>query len=144
MKFEFYQLDKVDQKHLEFAVISAIYKGKWVYVRHKDRTTWETAGGHRERGESIRAAQRELFEETGCIDVELIPIYDYSLDDAVGKKYGRLYLGVIKEFAELPVSEIDEIRLFEDLPGNLTYPDIQPNLLKKAMAFFKDMNKTFK
>lgn len=35
MKLEFYQLDKVDHKQIEFAVISAIYKGKWVYVRHK-------------------------------------------------------------------------------------------------------------
>ena len=59
MKLDFYQLDIVDQRQLKFAVISAIYKGKWVYVRHKDRTTWEIAGGHREFGETWRERPKE-------------------------------------------------------------------------------------
>ncbi|MGD6855896.1 NUDIX hydrolase [Bacillus infantis] len=138
MKLEFYQLDKVDHKMIEFAVISAIYKGKWVYVRHKDRTTWEIAGGHREFGENMEeTAQRELFEETGCIDGKLIPICDYSLGDTAVKKYGRLYLGVIRELGQLPASEIDEIKLFVELPVNLTYPEIQPKLFEKTLAFIK-------
>ncbi|WP_336989767.1 NUDIX domain-containing protein [Bacillus infantis] len=138
MKLDFYQLDIVDQRQLKFAVISAIYKGKWVYVRHKDRTTWEIAGGHREFGENMEGtAQRELCEETGCIDGELIPICDYSLGYTAVKKYGRLYLGVIRELGQLPASEIDEIKLFEDLPVNLTYPEIQPKLFEKTLAFIK-------
>ncbi|GIN87902.1 hypothetical protein J6TS2_42880 [Heyndrickxia sporothermodurans] len=52
MKIDFFHLDSVNETEFDFAVISAIYKGKWVYVRHKERQTWETAGGHREQGET--------------------------------------------------------------------------------------------
>ncbi|MCH7321597.1 NUDIX domain-containing protein [Solibacillus sp. MA9] len=139
MKLAFYYLDFVNETKLEFAVISAIYKGKWVYVRHKDRETWEIAGGHREQGETIEeAAKRELFEETGCIDVDLIPICDYSMDDSVTKNFGRLYFGRIKEICQLPVSEIAEIKLFDSLPDNLTYSEIQPKLYEKTLAFIQD------
>jgi 8-oxo-dGTP diphosphatase len=78
-----------------------------------------------------------LFEETGCIDGELMPICDYSLGDTAVRKYGRLDIGVIKELGLLPDSEIVEIKLFEDLPVNLTYPEIQPKLFEKTMALKK-------
>jgi len=47
-----------------FTVIFARY-GKagsgWLYARHKDRDTWETAGGHIEKGETpLDCAKREL------------------------------------------------------------------------------------
>jgi 8-oxo-dGTP diphosphatase len=63
MKIEFYNIGSVNDKELKFAVISAIYKDKWVYVKQK---AWEIPGGHRESGETIdETAKRELFEETG-------------------------------------------------------------------------------
>ena len=138
MKHEFYDLDSVNENN-KIAVISANYKGKWVYVRHKERTTWEIAGGHRELGETIEeTAKRELFEETGCTDADLIPICDYSMDDSVTKTFGRLYFGRIKEIGQLPVSEIAEIILFDSLPDNLTYSEIQPKLYEKTLAFIQD------
>lgn len=138
MKHEFYDLDSVNENN-KIAVISANYKGKWVYVRHKERTTWEIAGGHRELGETIEeTAKRELFEETGCTDADLIPICDYSMDDSVTKTFGRLYFGRIKEIGHLPVSEIAEIILFDSLPDNLTYSEIQPKLYEKTLAFIQD------
>ncbi|MHC0038793.1 NUDIX hydrolase [Pseudoneobacillus sp. C159] len=139
MKIEFYNLDSVNETELEFAVISAFYKGKWVYVRQKGRKTWETPGGHREYGETIElTARRELFEETGCLDVDLTPICDYSMDDSDTKTFGRLYFGRIRDIGHLPVSEIDEIKLFESLPNHLTYSEIQPQLFEKTLAFVKD------
>lgn len=75
MKIEFTEIGQVDDKELKFAVICAFFKGKWIFVKHKKRDTWEIPGGHREIGEDINdAAKRELFEESGAIDFELTPI----------------------------------------------------------------------
>ena len=139
MKIEFYDLGLVSDKKLDFAVISAYYQGQWVYVRHFNRQTWEIPGGHREIGENIdETAKRELFEETGCKEIDLSPICDYSMDDSLNKVFGRLYFAKIKEFGQLPVSEIDEVKLFSSLPIYLTYPEIQPKLFEKTLAFIKD------
>jgi 8-oxo-dGTP diphosphatase len=139
MKIEFYNIGSVNDKELKFAVISAMYKDKWVYVKHKDRNTWEIPGGHRELGETIdETAKRELFEETGSRKVDLLPICDYSMNDSVHKIFGRLFLARIQEIGQLPVSEIDEVKLFENLPLSLTYLETQPKLFEKTLAFIKE------
>ena len=67
---------------LRFAVIVARYRGRWVMCRHIDRETYECPGGHRESGETVlEAARRELYEETGATDYELIPVSIYSVDN---------------------------------------------------------------
>ncbi|MGG2082538.1 NUDIX hydrolase [Lysinibacillus pakistanensis] len=139
MKIQFYDIGSVNEKDLKFAVISAMYKGKWLYVKHRERKSWEIPGGHREPGEQIiETAKRELFEETGCKIVDLIPIYDYSMDDSVSKVFGRLYFAKVKEIGQLPISEIDEVKLFDNLPNNLTYLEIQPKLFEKTLTFIED------
>ena len=51
----------------KYVVMFAQYQGKWLFCRHKQRTTIETAGGHIEPGETpLQAAKRELWEETGA------------------------------------------------------------------------------
>lgn len=136
MVLDFFEIDTIDDHELKFAVISASYQGKWVFVRHKERKSWEIPGGHREQGEFIiETAKREIFEETGAKVVELIAICDYSMDASFIKKFGRLYFAKIKEIGQLPESEIAEIKLFENLPTNLTYLEIQPQLFEKTMAF---------
>lgn len=138
MKIEFYNLGLVNDIELKFAVISAVYQGKWLYVKHKDRDSWEIPGGHREPGEMIdETAKRELFEETGCKDVDLVPICDYSMDASNNKIFGRLFLAKIKKIGQLPESEINEIKLFENLPLSLTYLEIQPKLFEKTIAFIE-------
>ena len=37
--------DEVDDALLKFAVIAARSEGKWVFCRHKERTTLEIPGG---------------------------------------------------------------------------------------------------
>jgi 8-oxo-dGTP diphosphatase len=118
---QFYDIGLVNDIELTFAVISTIYQGKWIYVRHRERMSWEIQGGHRESGELINeTAKRELFEETGCKEVDLVPICDYSRDDSVIKTFGRLHFAKVKEIGQLPISEIDEVKLFDKLPNNLT------------------------
>ena len=81
MRVEFSDIGQVDDKELKFAVISASFQGKWLFVKHKQRDTWEIPGGHREFGEDINdTAKRELFEESGAIDFDIKPICDYLCD----------------------------------------------------------------
>lgn len=136
MLIKFY--DKVEDELLKFAVIFSRYQGKWVYCRHKERSTYEVPGGHRELDESIEmAARRELYEESGAVEYDIKPVCVYSVegktrvDQSGEESFGMLFYADIIRFEELPGYEIEEVRLFEDLPGELTYPLIQPILLKK-------------
>lgn len=63
-KINFYELNTVENIQLKFAIIVSRYKEKWVFVKHKERLTWEIPGGHREENENINlTASRELIEE---------------------------------------------------------------------------------
>ena len=125
--------DEVDDALLKFAVIAARSEGKWVFCRHKERTTLEIPGGHREPGESVdQTAARELREETGAEVFSLRPVCVYSVvrDDAA-ESFGGLYVAEISSFGALH-SEIEEIFLLEEPPeGNWTYPEIQPKLVEE-------------
>lgn len=62
-----------------FVVIFANYQGKWVYSRHKQWGSFEHPGGHVEQGETaMEAARRELYEETGITDCDMMPLWDYE------------------------------------------------------------------
>ena len=61
-----YPLGKL--KKYKYVVVLSYYNGKILLSRHKDRSTWETQGGHIEENETpIEAAKRELFEESGAL-----------------------------------------------------------------------------
>jgi 8-oxo-dGTP diphosphatase len=117
-----------------YSVISAKYGGRWIFVRHQKRDTWEIAGGHIDQGEtSYDAARRELMEETGALrfDLECVATYSVTKDGNTG--YGRLFFAEVYELGDIPdISEIAEIILLDTIPGNLTYPDIQPFLFRRT------------
>lgn len=129
-KVSFYAPSEIEDELIKFAVIAARYKDKWVFCRHKKRTTWEIPGGHREQGEEIgEAARRELWEETGAADAEISAVSAYTVENNEGTGYGMLFFADIKKFEPIPsFSEIGETVLAETPPDNLTYPDIQPHL----------------
>lgn len=120
---------------LTYAVIAARFNGKWILVRHNERMTWEIPGGHIEESESPdEAARRELIEETGAEEFTLLCVATYSVEKKGYIGYGRLYFAEIIRLGKLSVnSEIIEIELMDDLPGNLTYSDIQPILFRKVL-----------
>lgn len=122
---------------LTYSVISAKFEGKWIFVRHNKRTTWEIAGGHIEDGEtSFEAAGRELMEETGALKFNLVCITTYSVTKERETGWGRLYFADVKELGPIPDnSEIAEIILLDRLPENPTHPDIQPHLFRKTLDF---------
>ncbi len=110
--------------NIQFVVIFTKYQDKWVYCWHKKRQSFEHPGGHVESGETpLQAAKRELYEETGITDCDMIPLWDYEQiwDDGVGKNNGRVYLALAHSLGELPKSEMGRVELFDSVPENYTY-----------------------
>lgn len=137
MAVNFYE--EVDDALLKFAVIIAKTDGKYVFCKHRLRDTLEVPGGHREPGEVILdTARRELHEETGAIDFDIVPVCVYSVtarDNFDGQEsFGMLYFAEIREFEQELHSEIEKIIITDELPTNWTYPDIQPRLMEEAWS----------
>ena len=137
MEVKFY--DTVDDALLKFAVIIARTDGKWVFCKHRERDTFEIPGGHREPGEAIDdTAVRELREETGAKDFAIKPVCAYSVtgknrvNDTGEEMYGMLYYADISGFEQELHSEMEKVSLFDALPEALTYPEIQPKLVREA------------
>lgn len=131
--------DNAEDDLLKFAVVACRYRGKWVFCKHRERDTWEIPGGHRESGENIEAtARRELYEETGAARFRLSPVCVYGVkEESGGETFGMLYFAEVQEFFALPDFEMERIGFFDAPPEALTYPDIQPALLKKAEETFR-------
>ncbi len=127
----------VSKEKLQYAVIMAKYNKKWILVRHEKRNTWEIPGGHIEQGEEpMKAASRELYEETGAkeFDLELVCTYSVNIDKGP-KSFGQLFYANVHELGELPDSEIEETKLADKVSGLLTYPDIQPLLADRVEEY---------
>jgi len=129
--------DAVEDSLLKYAVILARADGKWVFCKHRERTSLETPGGHREPGETVdETAARELREETGARVFRIQPVCVYSVvrDEPPDETFGGLYYAEITSFEDELHSEIEKIVLLDQPPqGNWTYPDIQPHLLEEAI-----------
>ena len=124
-------LDSFD--HYIYVVVLSRHQGKLLLSRHRARATWETQGGHIEPGETpAQAAARELFEESGATDFALTPLCDYIAGDETNASAGVVFVADIHTLAPLPQSEMAEVRLFDALPQNITYPGITPHLYAEA------------
>ena len=142
MKVSFYE--SVDDRLLKFAVIISRHCGKWVFCKHKERNSYEIPGGHREPNESIfETAMRELCEETGALEYEILPICVYSV---IGKNrvnqsgeevFGMLYYADIRTFESELHCEMESVHLFDELPSEWTYLRIQPLLIKEYQRRMK-------
>lgn len=111
-------------ERIEFVSVFTMYMGKWVYCWHRKRESFEHPGGHVEAGETpLQAAKRELYEETGITDCDMIPLWDYEYiwENNRGRNNGRVYLALAHSLGTLPESEMDKIELFDTVPENYTY-----------------------
>ena len=118
-------------KDPRFVVVLSHQEGKILLSRHRQRQTWETQGGHIEPGETPgQAARRELFEESGAAAFTLQPLFDYWVGDEATGAGGVVFAAQVDRLGPLPESEMAEIRAFDELPEDLTYPDITPHLFR--------------
>ena len=142
MKVNFYE--NIDDSLLKFAVIISKHNEKWVFCKHKNRNTYEVPGGHREKNETIlETAKRELKEETGALEFSISPICIYSVvgqnivNQSGEETYGMLFAADIQTFENELHSEMESIYLFDDLPSDWTYPQIQPILIEEYLRRVK-------
>ena len=140
MKEPVFLRNAYEESALKYAVVAARYEGKWIFCRHKDRTTWEIPGGHIEPGETpLEAAKRELFEESRIRDAEVYPVCDYWGFNPFRCSNGMVFLAVVQSIGERPESEMQEIGMFDELPENLTYPQTSPVLYHEAEKLLKSL-----
>lgn len=133
LEVNFYDIGAIEDTLLKFAVIVSRYNGEWIFCKHKNRDTYEIPGGHREENEPIEdTAKRELFEETGATEFNLMPICVYSVKTD-GESFGMLYYAEVERLGRLPDSEIERIELVQTMPEMLTYPLIQPRLMQRVL-----------
>ena len=132
MRVKIHEVENISDDRLTFAVVMAKSNGKKVYVRHRERTTFELPGGKRESGETIlECAERELIEETGAVVFSLVPMFVYELIEGNQSRFGSVFTTDILGFSDQLIHEIAEVLLFEEEPGNYTYPETQPILVKE-------------
>ena len=124
----------------KYTVICSSYNGKWILSRHKKRNTWETQGGHIEDDETpLACAKRELFEESGIKDADIYPVCDYWGFNSQACSNGVVFLAIVHSLGKLPESEMEEIKIFDTLPSELTYPQTSPKLYAEAEKLLHDM-----
>lgn len=126
------------EARIGFVVMAAFFEGRWLFCRHRRRSTLEFPGGKREPGEGLlQAARRELFEETGAQSADLAPLCAYSVQEIGAPEnsatYGLFLTAQIRRLGPLPAnSEIGGTLLLPHPPRDpscWTYPGIQPRLL---------------
>lgn len=127
--------DDLDDAQCTYVVIVAVSAGRLVCCRHRQRSTWELPGGHIEPGESAdAAARRELNEETGARQFNIRRLCGYGVSRGGGApSYGILYFADVLSLGDGLHMEIGEISLRDRMPEEMTYPEIQPALLRRAV-----------
>lgn len=134
-QIQFFDFQQIPKNRIRYVTAAVRYQDKWVFSRHKLRTTWDMPGGHRETGETVpEAMARELWEETGALEAELHPLCVYEVNR--DEDCGALFFGKISKMGPLPEAfEMEETRLSDSLPENLTYPEILPALFERVQSW---------
>ena len=140
----FYPQIPTADSNIKFAVIAARYQGQWIFCCHRERITWEIPGGHREFDESLEAAaRRELQEETGATEFTLDRVGFYGVEKDGAETYGGLYFAEVSQLGPLPdSSEISNTCLMDNIPEDLTYPQIQPRLFEQVQFWLNMQSST--
>jgi len=135
-EYDVQTMDLGSLKTYSFTVVFARYRDKWLYCRARERDTFETAGGHIERGETpLEGAKRELFEESGAKRFDIVPAFDYTVHVETGYSNGQVYFAQIHELGDIPDYEMTEVELFDAIPDKMRFPNILPILYEKMQKW---------
>lgn len=107
------------------SLVFPFYNDNYVMTFHIKRKGWEFPAGIREKGETpLECAIRESFEETGAILKNVKKLGYYTVKIGSKKfKYAIFFSGV-ERFEPKPIwSETDLVKLFTELPDNISYED---------------------
>ena len=120
----------------------------FLLIQQKDGGQWAFPKGHIERGESAaEAAKRELQEETGIVDVNIISdisfVENYKFNRAGDTIYKSVtyFLGMTQNFrVQLQKNELNDYRWlgYEDALNLTTFKEGK-NILRKAQKYLQDM-----
>ncbi|MGF7056731.1 NUDIX domain-containing protein [Brassicibacter mesophilus] len=112
-------------KDSDGSIVFTFYEGKYVMSYHSKRKGWEFPAGRREEGETAaECAIRETFEETGAILVDVIPLGYYLVSKHNNVFKTAVFMSRVEKFEPKPHwSETDIVKLFEELPGDISYKD---------------------
>lgn len=132
-----YPIDTLD--NYKYVAVCTFYKGKIVLSKHRLRDTWETQGGHIEENETpYDAAKRELFEESGIVDADIYRVCDYYGYNPYAHSNSTVFVAIVHSFDTLPNFEMKEVRLFDTLPDELTYPNVTPKFFEQTKIFCRE------
>ncbi|MDA3823971.1 MAG: NUDIX domain-containing protein [Bacteroidales bacterium] len=132
----YHPVNSIELNKLTYVIIGAREKGKWIFVRNRDRISWELPSGHLEENETaLEAAKRELYEETGTLKSSIRAIHDYSVKSNGDVKSGRIFFAEIIDRGPLPVSVIAEIKIQQISPEHATYPEAHESFVHVLNKF---------
>lgn len=110
------------------SLVFPFYNGSFIMSYHLKRRGWEFPAGKREEGETpIECGVRETFEETGAILKNIVTLGYYTVDNT--NKYA-IFMAEVERFEPKPrLSETDLVKLFDEIPKDLTYDDDVYNIV---------------
>ncbi|MFO7852690.1 MAG: NUDIX domain-containing protein [Bacteroidota bacterium] len=111
----------------KYVVIGARYKDKWVFIKHKQRHSYEIPAGRINSEEDTdMAAGRELREETGAIRYKIECISTYTILENNKQRAGKLYYAEIESMGqEHDDHEIEKVVFSDVLPTVHSFPYVQ-------------------
>jgi 8-oxo-dGTP diphosphatase len=134
-----FPLSDIVKYNIKYVSMFAQYEDKWVICHLKDTNKWDCPGGKIEEDENpIQAAMRELYEETGAVESDYIPLFIYCINSDKGLSYGIQYYCDIVEFEEIPDFEMDQIEFHKDIPfEKMKTPDVHKQLYEYINAILE-------
>jgi len=132
LQIKFHSPDYYPDCGFSYVVIGARYRGKWVFIRHRQRRSYEIAAGHiNEQEDTDMAAGRELEEETGAKKYKIECIASYTILEDNKLRAGRLYYADIEKMEEeWDDSEVEGVILSDKLPEISSFPYVQAVLFR--------------